>query len=345
MLGEMKVDPRSKPKRILERREDILDALFERTFARLSHDARHIFLLLATWRSLVPIPALDVVVNGREQGSVVDTDEAVAELESLSLIQVVSVDDEAWLDIPLPAWLFGRRKLITDPERIDVERESELLQLFGPSMSTDLDHGLVRPTRRFWEAIRDRVEDRGWLEKWEPWLDRLGRQVPELWIWIADELEDRGRRSEAERFLRRAVEDDPSDPNLWLRLAQHYESRDDDRAALQAWVARAVVPAARFDDVSFAANKVNGWLRRSRVELTPDERRLLVQPLISTMEARSDEADAQDFSRLAWLYVNTGDRRRGIDAARRGLDLDPDQSDCRKFISKFEEGRTRATRR
>lgn len=335
MLGELKLRPGSKPRRVLEKRDDVLDALFERTFARLSNDARHAFLLLSTWRSLVPVLALDVVINGQRLGQAVDTEEAVDELEALSLVQVVRSADESWLDVPLPAWLFGRRKLITDPTRIDIEQESELLQLFGPAASSDLQHGLLRPAKRFWTSIRGRVGDDGWLDEWEPWLNRLGREVPQLWIWIAEELDDLGKRTEAERFLRRSVEDNPTDPDLWLRLAQHYESREDDRAALQAWVARALVPGAGFDDVSFASNKVNGWLHRSRVELTADERRLLAQPLVETMETRSSEGDAQDYSRLAWLYMNLGDTRKGVDAAERGLAIDPDQIDCRKFVAKF----------
>ena len=101
-------------------------------------------------------------------------------------------------------------------------------------------------------------------------------------------------------------------------------------------MARALVPGAGFDDVSFASNKVNGWLRRSaRLELTVDERRRLVQPLVETMEARSSEGDAQDYSRLAWLYVNLGDNRKGVETAKRGLTIDPDQIDCRKFVAKF----------
>ena len=89
MLGEMKVRPGSKPRHVLEKRDDVLDALFERTFARLSNDARHAFLLLSTWRSLVPVLALDVVMNGQRPGEAVDTEEAVDELEALSLVQVV----------------------------------------------------------------------------------------------------------------------------------------------------------------------------------------------------------------------------------------------------------------
>jgi len=339
LMGEMRIYAQSAPKRLLQRREDVLDALFERTFDRLSAGARHVFLLLSTWRSLVPAMAVDLVVNSRgpdQQGDGgIDTESAIDELQSLSLVQIGVFDDEPWLDVPLPAWLFARRKLTTDYDRIDVEQESELLQLFGPTTSTDLRHGLRRPARRFWEAARSRLEDPKEFEAWGPWIERIARRVPEMRGWVADDLEELGRHSDAEKYLRRAVEVDPSNPDLWLRLAQHYEARDLDRQALQAWVARALVHDATFDDVAFAANKMNGWLRRQRVDLTADDKRVLVSPLIEVMERRSDESDAKAFSRLAWLYVNVGQPHMGLAAAERGLALDPDQVDCMSFVEKM----------
>lgn len=343
LMGEMRMYAQSAPKRLLERREDVLDALFERTFGRLSRGARHVFLLLSTWRSLVPAMAIDIVVNSRlhagDSVEPIDTESAIDELQALSLVQVGVVEDELWLDVPLPAWLFARRKLTTDHERIAIEGESELLQLFGPTTSADLRHGLTRPARRFWDSAKSRLSESDWLDSYAPWIERIARRVPEMWSWVADDLEDLGRHSDAESYLRRSVEIDPSDPNLWLRLARHYETRDMDREALQAWVARALVNDATFDDVAFAANKVNGWLKRERVELNADHRRALVRPLIEVFERRSDEADGQSFSKLAWLYAHIGERRLGIAAAERGLEIDPGQKDCRRFLQRMQPQR------
>lgn len=282
--------------------------------------------------------AADVVLNVHRSASdePVDTDDAVEELHDLSLIQLVAYDDQTWLDVPLPAWMFGRRKLVTDPDRIDVQAQSQLLQLFGPSAGTDITHGLERPVRRFWQAIQDDVGSPAWTETWEPWIASLAKRVPSLLSWIAEDLEILGKRQDAEKYLRWAVEASPDDPNAWLALARHHEARGDDRAALQAWVQRALVDTATFDDVSFAANKVNGWLARSRVSLQADEKRLLVDPLIECFERRASEADGQAFSRLAWLYVNVGRARDGIEAAKRGLAIHPDQPECRRFLHKFE---------
>jgi hypothetical protein len=132
------------------------------------------------------------------------------------------------------------------------------------------------------------------------------------------------------------VETSPEDPDLWLLLARHYEARDLDRNALQAWVARALVSAATFDDVSFAANKLNGWIARQRIELDAEDRRSLGEPLIEVFERRSDEARAGDFSRLAWLYMNVGRRQDALRAAERGLELDANQYDCRRFVERYQ---------
>ena len=64
-----------------------------------------------------------------------------------------------------------------------------------------------------------------------------------------------------------------------------------------------------------------------------------MQPLREVMERRSDEASAQDFSRLAWLYAHVGQTSLGLRAAERGLEVDPDRRDCRRFVAKMEKSR------
>src|SRR3546814_10958570 len=56
----------SKPEKLIVRKEEILDALFERTYANLSHIASRVFLTLSGWRSIVPqlAAADDLLRNG-----------------------------------------------------------------------------------------------------------------------------------------------------------------------------------------------------------------------------------------------------------------------------------------
>lgn len=53
-----------KPSRMIVRKDEILDALFDRTYANLSPMASRIFLTLSGWRSLVPQLAVEAVVRG-----------------------------------------------------------------------------------------------------------------------------------------------------------------------------------------------------------------------------------------------------------------------------------------
>src|SRR3546814_20066365 len=63
LLGEMATAGSfSKPEKLIVRKVEILDALFERTYANLSLIASRVFLTLSGWRSLVPRLAVEAVL-------------------------------------------------------------------------------------------------------------------------------------------------------------------------------------------------------------------------------------------------------------------------------------------
>src|SRR3546814_8213244 len=62
LLGEIaNAGSFSKPEKLIVRKEEILDALFERTYANLSPIASRVFLPISGWRSLVPQLAVEAV--------------------------------------------------------------------------------------------------------------------------------------------------------------------------------------------------------------------------------------------------------------------------------------------
>jgi len=103
MLGEVADSGKlGRPKHVVARKADVLDALFERTFANLSPLANRLFLTLSGWRSLVPQLALEAVVL-RDQSEQLDTAGAVDELVRMSLVQRVQASDGSeFLDVPTP---------------------------------------------------------------------------------------------------------------------------------------------------------------------------------------------------------------------------------------------------
>jgi hypothetical protein len=278
LLAEMRRSGRGRPRRVLERREDLLDALFERTFGELSQQARHIFLLLCSWHSVVPVAALEAALLVHDSSVSPDViDEAINELEAFSLISIEQASNELWIDMPLPAWIFGHKKLSSDPGKIDLEKESRILQLFDPTTTGEVKRGLERQALRFWDGVKERVGSAEW-PRWRRSVEMLARKEPQLWLRLGDAQAEYRMNDEAETSFRKFIESFPDDPAGWLRLAQHYESAGKDRHALQAWVARALLKSASFADVSFAANKMNGWHSRGRVRLDPEARRTLIEP-------------------------------------------------------------------
>lgn len=347
-LGELKRGRFKHTKRILQSMDDILTPLFERTVDILSPSSRHVYLLLCRWNSLIPFVALDLAINS-EGDSRIDIYDTTEELIDFSLISTVYEDDHnedwVWFDVPTPARIFGRRRIQADPLRLTIDVEARRLQRFGVSSPFQVGRR-EQYVRRFWESIRSELhiarrvgsiyESLG--DKWYTWFDRLGTSVPRLWTWLAQEMEDRGRASEADKYYVRAIQSANRYPDisaLWLDLARYREEQNRDKEALQAWVGRAGLPDAPFADVSHAANKVNGWLSRQRVQLAPEERQSVVSELIGLMEYRATEADAQDLSRLAWLYANIGELGKAVDVAKRGLKINPGQRDCRNVLRRF----------
>src|SRR5439155_13872212 len=66
VLGEMAKEGRyTPPKQLIPRRMDIVDAVFERSFNKLSDAGRNVFLTVANWKSEIPELALIVVLGQR----------------------------------------------------------------------------------------------------------------------------------------------------------------------------------------------------------------------------------------------------------------------------------------
>jgi len=130
--------------RVVAAKEDVLDALFERTYASLSLPGSGSFLLLAGWRSAVPRVALEATLL-RTANERMDVESAIEELWRSSMLELHEADGQsgAFLTVPLAAGMFGRRKSETSPYKSAVEADSEILQLCGASQSTDFKRGVA----------------------------------------------------------------------------------------------------------------------------------------------------------------------------------------------------------
>lgn len=346
MLGEIaKSGKLTKPERIVATRDEILTSLFERTYANLTPTAQRMFLLLSNWRSVIPQVAVEAVVL-RPGNDRLDVAKAIDDLYRSSLIeQIVSdSDNEVFVSVPLAAATFGKRKLTASPHRASVEADTALLLDFGAIRKEEVRSGLAPRIRRMLGRVAERVAkgDRT-VEEVEPVVEFLAGRSPVLWMDVADFYEDQvtaESREKAKNALRRYVES-PTDSlkaqEAWRRLADLCSSTADYQGEVHALVGMCETQDIPLSVASSAANRVSAIhavLKKRGIALfDTDEKRILVRRMVNVMRSFSDDFDATDCSRLAWLHLQLGDEKSALQVARHGLEMDPFNEHCRNIVS------------
>ena len=129
ILGEMAKEKRyTPPAQLMGRRSDIVDAVFERSFNKLSDGARHVFLAVSNWRSDVSELALLATLGIRG----IDVEGGIEESRRLSLIFPKELPGgHPCYSAPQLARVFGHKKLQGDPDRLVIQADILTLQKFG----------------------------------------------------------------------------------------------------------------------------------------------------------------------------------------------------------------------
>lgn len=322
-------------------RDDLLDALFERTYARLSAPARHLFLILSAWRSLVPELALRAALLRPSHQERVDVRDALNELRRLSLAeeQVSPADGSIFVAVPLLAALFGRKKLVLHADRGTVEADLRFVQRFGPTNQSEVSRGLEQKVGRFFASVSEDLAGRpDGIESWRATLELVARAFPRAWLKIANLWYESGsvrapeeRRAALERYLQDAPPGIGRKP-AWEALASMRRQENDWMGFASCLANVAELPGGGLVTASGAANTFNSvyWRLDGRGEEAP----ALALRLARALEARLGEepGDPTDYSRLAWLFLNAGDPTRAAKAADSGMRrAGPGTDHCRRL--------------
>lgn len=348
LLGEAsKTNKFGNIERIVAGLDEALVALFERSFNSLSPAAKRIFLTVSNWRSSVPALGLEAVLIRPEVDERVNVPEAIEELVRTSFVEEISSDvgDEFEIDVPLAARLFGLKKLEASELRASIEVDTELLQLFGAVQAENGIPSLERRIRRLFNIVADIVAgDIKQLDRHLPILEFVSIRYPYGWILLANlmsESFEEQANSDMDKYLLRYVEtpDEKQYPaaRAWLRIADLKLQSNDHSGELYALAQICRQPKEPLNGISNAANRINGVLRRmgeQTVRLRREEKQFLVADVVSAFEKHLDDLDATDCSRLAWLYLHIDQIDSAIDIARRGLDLNPDNDYCQRFLNR-----------
>jgi len=327
LLGEVaKLKKAANIPRLVAGTDDILTALFERTYASLSPCAQRAFLTLSNWNSTVPRLALEAVLyRSTEERSEVEN--GIESLIQYSMAETNTTSDgQEFLSLPLVTSVFGKKKLNIHPAKPSIRSDVEILQMLGPSKKEDKRLGLNPKLQRFIGSIARKIEDGSKYEDFGPIIESICRSYNPGWFllgrWHAEQRDEDNYRK-ACNALRRFLENDPNAEQAaeaWKWLANSSFMIDDKLGEVHAFVERAHCVNISFNDLSSTANKINKLSSES--DLEKEHKRDLARRMLQLMVKREDEATAEDFARMAWLslHLHNEDEARRLVACGDKLD-------------------------
>ena len=336
ILGEVaKANKVTEIKRVVADKDKVLDALFKRTYSTLSKAAKRVFLTLCSWRSVVPQIALESVIL-RDENEKHDFDSAIDELDKSSFVEINERFDDSFISVPLAAALFGYKELEVSPDKYHIFRDKKLLMEFGAG--TERGKATLKShINKKISAIKVRVQNYVQLEKELPSLECLSSKYPLIWKDIASLYHQFGKvEKEKECYRELLKEEIDSDTRLdcWKELSRICFEDGDWSGESAALAEIIVIKDVPYKDISNVAKRINKYYSEHSDSDSYSKNRL-TENVMSVMENRINEADAKDYSRLAWLCLNLQDEAKALDYAKKGLQLDPMETHCKKLYNKL----------
>lgn len=346
-----------KPERIFASADQLLTALFDRTYEALTPAAQRVFLLLCSWRVFLPAVAVEAV-SLRPGNERFDVASALAELQRFSLVEEVApqAGGERFVGVPLAAATYGRRKLQVSPFKVAVEQDRKLLMEFGAGKREDVQRGVLPRIVRAVQSVAARAsEDPKALDDLMPVLEYVASREPRAYLHLAQLVwETKGAEEggeSAKEYVRRFLERAPINEryDAWLHLGDYCRLTNDAVGEVQALSEAALLPTTTAEKISSLANQINSRirdLRGSRVEEAwSPEIALLIEKVAVVMERHLGQLSATDCSRLAWLYLNIHQEDRAREIATEGLKRDPRNDHCLNLVRKLAVGGDAAAKR
>lgn len=331
----------AKPSNMIIRKDEILDALFDRTYSSLSPMAVRIFLTLSGWHSLVPQLAVEAAFlrYGSEAG---DPVAAIEELVRVSLIERTRApDDTDFIGVPLAAALFGAKKLKVSPQRQLIDNDVRFLQDVGATSITGIKDGIRPRMVSFFQRIAKRISaGTASFDEMRPVLEFVARSYHPAWLLLADmqrEFAGTGGLDMSAHYLRCFLEEESAGPDAqeaWNQLIAIYRMKADVVGACSAFVRSAEISDPPLYQVTSMANWLNGE-RELIDKMDVPERGALFKPMARLLEGHIKAASATDLSKLAWLHLHAGDGRRALEIAELGLKRDPENRHCQSLVERL----------
>ncbi len=341
LLGEIAKEGKiGKVKRIVASKDEILTALFERTYNGLSPVAKRLFLTLSNWRSTIPEIAIEAVLM-REANEHMDVGKGIEELNrsSLVIVDTSEKDGMRFLSVPYSASVFGKKKLSVSPMKTAIQADTKLLHTFGVGLHTEIRLGIEPRIIKFFRDIAKRVSlkvDK--IENYIPVLEFICRKYPYAWLTLASLYEEEGKTTKAIESLQRYLESATDENELyscWEKLADLYAKNNDWDGETHALIELSELSITSIDKLRLIVYRINTLFRNNKFQTDTSEKQILSQRLINAYKSNLDKGsyESDDCSQLAWLYLNAGDRKNARVVVRKGLNIEPNHIHCLKLES------------
>lgn len=347
LLGEVAKNKKLKSiERIVAGRDDILTALFRRTFSSLSSAATRVFLTLCSWRSTIPQIAIEAVLLRPQNENRIDVNDAIEELRKCSLIDVYTSekDHSNFIGVPLAASIFGKEELDIYPDKLAILNDRKLLQQFGVTQENDVKQGLLpKILIKFREISKviDSNPQKGeqFLSENLPILEYLCRKIPIGYTYLSDLFEELGNTEKVIESTKRFIQSDPPSTekrNAWRKLVNIYQYQNNWIAESHALSELCLVPDTQISEISNIADRmIRKIMSQERTDI--EHKTLIFEKVAEVFESRIIESsNSTDYSRLAWLNMHLKKRDKALSFAKRGKDINNTCGYCNKLIYKIE---------
>ena len=346
-LGEVarsKMTPQ-KFDRIMASRDEILDALFERSFNRLNPSAQRIFFTLCKWRARIPAIALEAVMT-RPANARMDVAAALRHLEESSLIERAysEVDAESFLHVPAAAYRFGTGQLQFSDLVQPVEEDARFLHMFGAVSDNVTKTGFGSHVHRFYDnAAKLKSND---LSEAIAIGEYVARKYPESWMYLGNlqrGTDGQGRvaaKASYQSYLARR----PDDADAWLELAKLCAELGDGVGELRAASQASTHAERRYSGLSESLRSIRDRSETGRLRVDSKQKRDFLRVLCEGWHPRENQTTVSDCYNLAKLAERAEDLTEVLFWVEHGLRRDRNNQrllELRRTASRILSGRPR----
>lgn len=343
LLGEIaKSDKKTSLPKIVAGNDEILTALFERTYAALNPYTQRIFLTLASWNSAVSRLIFEsVIMNSFDEP--LEIEQAIDNLIQYSMVEEVksSIDGQYYIGLPYVTMAFGEKKCSVSPLKSIIKGDVTLLQKFGP---TRLDDKILSINKNLTIFLKNLPQNVNNFNIHKPIIERICHSYNDGYLLLARWLSESNVQSlikEAINYLYLYLENEKDDSKkvaAWIHVAELSRIMKDHFAEIHALIEASQHAKIEFSELSNVVNKVNHML--SIHELTLENwaiKKELLSKLFEVIWNRKSEADATDYSRMAWLALHLQNYDSASELTELGLSSDPENVYCLKLKDKLEK--------